>query len=206
MATGTKKDPWTSLTWEDLESWVGTRTIERGRAYQREDRVKRLTRASDGRLLATVYGTDRYFVALCPPEKGVSPLPRSECTCPVGLDCKHAIATIAAYRHYVKEHSRIPPADPDDPRWKKIRDSFDQDVEWDDDPSEFDDPYDGDEPSFNTQRPSTPPRKPLDKSLIQFLTTRSPTELIALLTSLAEQHPEVRNDLREARLYDEKRS
>src|SRR5436190_1461415 len=194
MATGTKTDPWAALTWQDLEGWVGTRTLERGRTYQREDRVKRLAWASDGRLLATVYGTDRYFVAIRPPVKGVSPQPSSECTCPVGLDCKHAIATIAAYRDALTRNARIPSADPDDPRWNKIRDSFDQDEVWDDNSAEFDHQYDErDEPSFNIQRTSTPPRKPLDKSLTQFLTTRSPSELIALLTALPKRHPEGRN-------------
>lgn len=48
---------WASLTWEDVNSWAGSRSASRGRTYQRQGRVADLAVTEDGKLLATVMGT-----------------------------------------------------------------------------------------------------------------------------------------------------
>ena len=51
--------------WDDLTEWAGSRSVERGRAYQRQGRVHDLAISKDGRLLATVTGGSRYAVTVC---------------------------------------------------------------------------------------------------------------------------------------------
>ena len=77
------KAGWTALTWDDLDRWAGSRSVARGRTYQRGGRVKDLSISSDG-ALATVVGGERYAttVTLTPGRK--RPSLESVCTCPVG--------------------------------------------------------------------------------------------------------------------------
>jgi uncharacterized Zn finger protein len=51
---------WESVTWDDVANWAGSRSMTRGRAYQRGGRVQDLAISTDGRLLATVSGTRSY--------------------------------------------------------------------------------------------------------------------------------------------------
>ena len=55
---------WTSLTLDDLDDWAGSRSVSRGRSYQRQRRVKQLAISQEGRLLAMVIGGDRYVVSV----------------------------------------------------------------------------------------------------------------------------------------------
>jgi uncharacterized Zn finger protein len=67
---------WVSLTWDDVDCWAGGRSAARGRAYQRQGRVRDLAVAEDGRLLATVLGRDRYTVSVWrDPRKVPQPAP-----------------------------------------------------------------------------------------------------------------------------------
>src|SRR4051794_35945477 len=83
---------WAALTWDDLTDWAGSRSVQRGRTYQRGGRLKDLRISADGALLATVTGTHRYAttVSLDADKKGRSL--DSACTCPLGSRCKHAVA------------------------------------------------------------------------------------------------------------------
>ena len=62
MARQKKKttDPFSKLTWEDLEEWAGSVIVGRGRPYQRKGAVENLGRTEDGTLAAWVRGTRRY--------------------------------------------------------------------------------------------------------------------------------------------------
>ena len=55
---------WSSLTWQNVDRWAGSRSVSRGRAYQRQGRVRDLVLAEDGRLLGTVMGGDRYVTSV----------------------------------------------------------------------------------------------------------------------------------------------
>lgn len=55
---------WTRLTWDDLERWAGSRSVTRGRSYQRGGRVRDLGLSDTGILLANVTGTARYVTSV----------------------------------------------------------------------------------------------------------------------------------------------
>ena len=126
---------WADLTWGDLERWAGSRSVARGRSYQRGGRVKQLAKTSDGRLLATVVGGERYAVTVTRGAGKRATSLKSSCTCPVGDDgCKHAVAVVAEYLDALAGGRDVPVAEDDDPRWEQIenRDAGIDD-EWDDD-------------------------------------------------------------------------
>ncbi len=127
VRTGSKKKGprqaagWAALTWDDLDRWAGSRSVSRGQSYQNQGRVKDLVISADDRLLATVQGGDRYVVSvwLIAGKKRREKI-ESHCTCPVGRNCKHAVATVAAYLQALTEGATVPTADPDDPRWREL--------------------------------------------------------------------------------------
>ena len=96
------------MTWDDLEGWAGSRTVSRGRAYQHSGHVKDLKISADGDLLSSVIGTETYatMVSLVPGGED-TPL-RSSCTCPVGISCKHAVATVAEYLKAIADSEPVP--------------------------------------------------------------------------------------------------
>ena len=101
--------PWAALTWDDLDRWAGSRSVERGRSYQRGGRVRNLAITDDGRLLADVNGTERYVtsVSLASTGKRRSQL-ASQCTCPLQCDgCKHAVAVVAEYLAMLADGRRV---------------------------------------------------------------------------------------------------
>ncbi len=90
---------WTSVTWDDIQEWAGSRTVMSGRSYQRRGHVRDLILTNEGRLTATVIGTDKYQVSVWQDaEKTGGKSLHSKCTCPVGhTRCKHAVAVIAEH-------------------------------------------------------------------------------------------------------------
>lgn len=138
---------WASLTWEDVDRWAGSRSATRGRTYQRRGRVRNMAVTEDGKLLATVMGTDRYTTSVWPTHaRGHSHKLESKCTCPVGFNgCKHAVAVALAYLEALAEKKEVPAARPDDPRCTKLsaeatdnNDEFGEEIEeeWDDEPAQ----------------------------------------------------------------------
>ncbi|HEV2963606.1 MAG TPA: SWIM zinc finger family protein [Candidatus Angelobacter sp.] len=126
---------WTSLTWDDLEEWAGSRAVSRGRDYAQHGCVQDLAISKDGRLLATVTGGDDYAVVVqMETGKSKTEALHSECTCPVGHSgCKHAVAVVAAYLEMVRRKEKVPAADPEDSRWSELSDEmaeidFDEDI------------------------------------------------------------------------------
>ena len=150
---------WAALTWDDLDQWAGSGSVSRGRSYQNQGRVKDLAIAADDRLLATVLGGDRYVVCVWL-NAGEEPYDKikSHCTCPVGYNCKHAVATVAAYLQALTDGTTVPTADPDDPRWRKLSGAdaeFDEDLD-DEDEDDEDDDQDDDEAAAPARDPPTP--------------------------------------------------
>ena len=99
------------LDWATLEAWAGARTLSRGKEYQRSRRVRSLTRSRDGTLIAWVDGSEPYATAVTFQDGLVS-----ECTCPVGISCKHAVAVVLEYLSLCEKNSPVPSVTPDDPR------------------------------------------------------------------------------------------
>ena len=199
---------WVLLTWEDVDVWAMGRSMERGRAYQRQGRVKDLVVAEDGRLLATVLGGERYTVSvwLKPAAAEHESKIESKCTCPVGFSgCKHAVAVVAEYLQALADEEVVPTADPDDPRWTRLNhiDGADDDDldEW-----EIGD-YDEEEDDY--WRAKSKPRRrgkgrsggrtraEWDEAIRQHIAGKGYEELIKLVCSLVDRFPELREEFQE---------
>ena len=92
MTDPEESDPFRNLDWATLEDWAGTTTLLRGKQYQRDGRVHDLVRSANEGIVAWVDGTERYATAVYFDDGLVS-----ECTCPVGDSCKHAVAVVLEY-------------------------------------------------------------------------------------------------------------
>lgn len=179
-------DGWSALTWDDLESWAGVRSVQKGRSYQRGRHVRDLARTADGALLATVQGTRTYATTV---SLGGAKKTRldSECSCPVGAACKHCIAVVAEYLDAVANNRPVPVAPEDDPRWAKLG--------GDEDGEEWDDGDDGDE---DPPRRATVPSLPdVDAKIRASLAEMSHAALADLAWSLIRKSPSVHAEYRE---------
>ncbi len=197
-----KKNPFAVLTWQDLESWVGSKTLYRGKAYQKSSAVQDLAAAGKARLIAWVQGMKRYATEV----EIIGGEPSSGCTCPVGIDCKHGVAVLLEYIEALKQNKDVPQINPEDPRLKLLDEALEGDEddfveEYDEDDGDDDDGiYD-----INNQY-SNKSRQQEEKSQKQhsgsgrvnlrgYLRNKSKEDLIALVEELATAHAEVRQDL-----------
>jgi uncharacterized Zn finger protein len=198
---------WTSLTWDDLESWAGSRSVERGRSYQRGGRVRDLRVSAEGQLLATVQGSEAYATTVSLQKVGKKKALASECTCPIGNSCKHAVAVIAEYLDAVANGRTAPRADDDDERWAWLEegDESDEDEgdELDDEPEEDD--FDDDAPILDYSGRRKPVKgvrgsndvATIDKKIEEQIRGQSREELAELALSLIRRFPEVLQEYRE---------
>jgi uncharacterized Zn finger protein len=122
-----KLEKFADLTWDDLTAWAGRKVVARGKSYR--DAVEDLRVTADGRLLAWVRGGSLYATAV-----GLSGAGKavSECTCPYGAACKHAVAVILVYLDAAKAGKAVPAAAGDDDRFGELAASGDE-AEDDDD-------------------------------------------------------------------------
>ena len=104
-------DLFRALKWSDIEEWAGSKTISKGKDYQLTGRVKVLKRTPEGGLLAMVRGRRDYFTEVSLENGELS----SICTCPVGLDCKHGVATVLEYIDTLKQGKEVPVLSEGDP-------------------------------------------------------------------------------------------
>jgi uncharacterized Zn finger protein len=108
---------WESVTWDVVANWAGSRSMTRGRAYQRGGCIRDLAISAEGKLLATVAGGRRYATGVWWEADRL----RSSCTCPVGWNgCKHAVAVVAAYLDVLAKGVDVPIADAEDGRWEEL--------------------------------------------------------------------------------------
>ncbi len=198
---------WRDLTWDDLDEWTDSRSLERGRSYQRSGRVRNLACSADGVLLAWVQGTERYAtqVELIAEADGRIG-PSSRCTCPLGIDgCKHGVAVVLTYLDALKRGEAVPVADAYDRRWRRLRDI---DGEEADDEEDFDgEDEDWEEEEWTTARRThersrkaaqtghTPKTKESGK-IREYLEGLSAAELAAYVAQMAERYPEVARELK----------
>jgi len=200
---------WSSLSWDDLDRWAGSRSVGRGRSYQRGGRVANLVICEDQSLLATVQGSEPYVTSVRLVPHGDEPL-RSRCTCPVGFDgCKHAVAVVIEYLAALAEARAVPSADPNDPRFAVLEsealDWEDEDLaEWDTHEPQAE--AEQDEPVVSQSgSPGAGKRKPSarrgrlewDEKIRQHIASKSHEELVELVWSLTWQFPELREQFKE---------
>ena len=198
MATQKKKtepekpiDPFSELTWEDLEEWAGDRIVARGRSYARKGAVQELKRAEDGALIAWVLGSHRYATRVS--VEGRKDL-ISGCTCPYWTTCKHGVAVVVEYLEMAKTGTAVGRVEADDPRLEEL----DAITENSEEPLEFDVEELEEEP-VETLSESFETRESGDSSLRAYLQEHTRAELEALLLELAETHDEVRRSLEDRR-------
>ncbi|SIO38298.1 Uncharacterized conserved protein, contains Zn finger domain [Singulisphaera sp. GP187] len=193
---------WAKLTWDDLERWAGSPTVTRGRSYQRGGQVKDLKITSDGDLLATVVGGNRYAttVELTLSPKRKHPTLASSCSCPVGISCKHAVATVAEYLQAVANGRELSIATEDDPRWVTLDEADYADEE--DDDEDWEDEDDEEFPIKKIPSAKRPARRDgtaasWDDKIEQHLRAKSRSELADLVWSLTRRFPEIYQEFRE---------
>ena len=215
-ASASADDGWAALTWDDVTRWAGSRSVTRGRAYHRGGHVADLRKAADGRLLATVRGGDDYATTVSLAAGKGGPALASDCSCPVGISCKHAVAVVAEYLDAVAAGRAVPTAAEDDPRWELLETAADgddgEDEEWDDDESDDEDDAnfdDEDEDEEDNRAPArgarkAPAAKPKadgpedwDQRIQQDIRAKSPGELADLVWSLVRRFPELHREFRE---------
>jgi uncharacterized Zn finger protein len=102
---------WRGLTWEDLEAWAGAKSLKKGRSYRSQ--VGQLAQTPAGGYLAWVDGSQRYITHV---EINKGQL-ESDCTCPVGKNCKHAVAVVLVGLEAIKNKQIVATAGDGDPRW-----------------------------------------------------------------------------------------
>ncbi|GAN33135.1 MAG: SWIM zinc finger domain-containing protein [Candidatus Brocadia sp. AMX2] len=173
------------LTWNDLQNWVGSRTLKRGEDYFKRGRVTNLRIAPTG-ILARVSGTDEYTTLVTIHGQGQQKEITSDCTCPYGSGCKHAVATVLAFSQAIKDKRKVPTAQSTDPDIMKMKGLDDGEYEEDD----YDDPGDTQTRSKKSSAKSTP-----DNDIAEFLDQHDKEFLKKFVITLANRYPEVYTEL-----------
>jgi uncharacterized Zn finger protein len=189
--TESLQSKWESLTWDDVTSWAGSRSVTRGRAYQRGGRVRDLGISTEGKLLATVAGGRRYATGVWWEADTL----RSRCTCPVGWNgCKHAVAVVATYLDMLAKSAAIPLADAEDGRWEELASGVPEEP--------YEDPEDNgswedDEGQPPRRERAGKARAADDEKIRKHIQAKSQVELAELVWSLTRRFPDLREEFRE---------
>ncbi len=200
---------WKKLTWDDLDEWAGSRSVTRGKSYQRQGRVQQLCVSKVGVLLAWVQGNKRYAtsVLLDMTKRKRSSRILSECSCPVGSACKHGVAVVVEYLNSIEDNNEVEIAEDDDSRWAIIEGSNEHyedelDDEWDEDDEIDETSYALRKSAISSQasgmrtKASAKRRKKITDSDIQsYLESKPHDELVQLLMQICGRDAEVRKAL-----------
>jgi uncharacterized Zn finger protein len=182
-------DPFTDLTWDDLQKWAGPVIVSRGQRYQRSRQVQGLARTSSGGLVAWVLGTHRYAMRI---EREDDEL-LAVCTCPYGGVCKHAVAVVLEYLELMKRDHAIPTVTEQDQRLQLLEQEGDEE-NWDEeDWNEEDEEGATDEDVMPVpERPRRKAEKAATDARRSFLEQQTQPQLLALLKELVQRYPDVR--------------
>ncbi|PWR76338.1 SWIM zinc finger domain-containing protein [Methanospirillum stamsii] len=90
------------LTYEDLNTWFGQKTVSRGKSYQKGGQVVNVYQIADDVLCGEVQGSELYHTVV-----SLSGNRTSTCSCPVEIDCKHGVALILEYLNQIKQGTTI---------------------------------------------------------------------------------------------------
>lgn len=97
------------LTYEDLYDCAGKKTVSRGRSYQRGSQVLKVYQISDKSICGSVRGNKIYDTVVSARDHLTS-----NCSCPVGRDCKHGVALILAYLEQIKQGKKVSEPPPEE--------------------------------------------------------------------------------------------
>jgi len=200
---------WIDLSYGDLEDWVGATYLGRGRTYQKKKRVLLLACSTKGELSARVIGSSLYETFVVRDKAGrIS----SVCSCPLGGDCKHAVAVVLEYLERVRACKEIPaelpPLKGEPPTAPSVRYAHEHDDDHDDDyddeadhDDEDEDGHDEDEDEgvavilevpAKPSKPQTRQSKTKKLSVEEYLQGQTAPELVALLLELANTSDDIR--------------
>ena len=181
-----EKDPYTDLTWEDLEDWAGATILSRGRTYQRNSSVSDLGIIPEGALIAYVLGSTRYVTQVAIQDGDLT----SECTCPYWANCKHAVAVVLEYLMCLKNDIAVPEISQTDPRLDMLRETETTGEEyWDLELGRW---TDIEEQLEAEQQQNTGP-------LLAYLEKQTRAQLVELLDELTRAFPDVKEFLEDRR-------
>jgi uncharacterized Zn finger protein len=166
-------DPFKELTWADLEEWAGSTIVGRGKRYQSNGCVSELARTDDGGLIAWVDGSRRYATMVAIRDGEL----HSRCTCPYGLNCKHAVAAMVDYLDRLKNRKVVPTVSRSDARLKL----FEFDEQEDDSQTLDDEEFVANETDKQT--------------IADYLESKTKSELIRLFLEVANRHSVLCMDL-----------
>lgn len=206
--------PWEKLTWSDLSEWTDSRSLERGRSYQRQGAVRNLSLLPDGGLLADVSGTHRYatHVSVSGRSRDLSKRLEAACSCPVAHRCKHGAAVILEFLSAIENGTNVPETDDTDRRLALIENGWEDELSQD----EFDD-EDFDDADFervdvpvtkNSSRSATrtsraqrkklparrtrSKRKVTDTDLVDFLSAKRKDDLVSIIMQVCRSDAKFR--------------
>ena len=197
-------DPFSELTWDDVEEWAGDRIVTRGRSYQRRGAVRDIKRAEDGALIAWVQGTRRYATRVS--IRGKKNL-ESECTCPYWTTCKHAVAVVLEYLESIKSRIAVARVEEDDPRQLQLEAMTEEleeleefeNLSEDFDMEEYEEDLEEVKEKVEARPGSTKSQTSKPSSLRAYLQEQTKGELVSLVAELADAHDEVRQLLADRR-------
>ncbi len=182
-----KADFFKELTWDNLEEWAGSRVLSRGQGYQRSRRVNNLVQTQDGDLIAWVLGGEEYATRVYFKNGTLI----STCTCPYGINCKHAVAVVLEYLDQTKKNVTVPLISKKDERLELLEDDS-GDEEWDDEENEVEEEEQETQTGFRTLKKSA---RQTAHSLKDFLESQTREQLITLVEELAGKYSAVQEDL-----------
>lgn len=186
-------DPFEKIDWSDLRNWAGESVAARGREYQQIGSVRSLARTGDYRLVAWVDGSYEYATAVTVARGKLT----SECTCPYGFACKHAVAVVLEYLRCLEDEEPVGIVETTDNRFELLESGAEQEDEDDgDDDNDFFDDEDDEDDNDRAETPKAGRKNKAwtDKALTS-LHQRSKKDLIEIITDLAQHHPTVQQSL-----------
>jgi uncharacterized Zn finger protein len=171
----TNRNATTALS--QLRAWAGETVFKRGQNYELRGRVRELAVTTEGGLVAWVQGSERYATRVSLRSDELA----SDCTCPYGGTCKHAVAVALAYLNRPEQAKPLPVAPASDPRLVLLERQAAAATEL----------------IVPTAAPAAQPgaRASQEPTLQAFLAAHTQAELAALLIELAQRFPEVRDAL-----------
>ena len=105
-----------TITWNDLEAWSDSRSVQRGKSYVGNVSDEGIT--AGGHIVATVSGREDYATEVWFDDEGL----QGRCSCPVGHRCKHTVALVLACIDRLNENRPLPLLDSDDERLEELQD------------------------------------------------------------------------------------
>lgn len=151
--------------WSRVIEWVPTPVANRGRSYFEQGLVTKLLLLGEGEIIARVQGSRRYVTVVAMHPDGIE----STCSCPYGVDCKHAVAALLHYEKILTEGKPVPNID-DETRDRWLAE-LEQEIE-------------SGEPEVSTAD---------HKRIQEWLQGESKESLVRLIANLCETHADIKN-------------